>query len=842
MKPQAFLQTLLLIIVFQFFLSVQSFAQCLIVTREGEKVRDLNLNAWWETNYLGETILVVEDESILKNAHIPYQLLERDMETNHYYWVEKNQFQNGNWEDITEIPGVKLLWFSGNAAIVKYDSQYFAHNVSTAFRVRRIQPRLSFIQRNEFKPRGLFKQMSPNEVINTIIDSVNIDSIYYSERHLSGEMPYWNDGQLDSIMTRYSYHPDIFKAQNYIQDRLEDYGYDVQLHSFSFTTFYDVQFAPNQTQHLWIVSEDKIYHSGDAGLNWEVQYDLGSGTTLWSVFPLTTQEVYTVGENGRILKTTDGGNTWQIQSSPVGDFLFGVFFIDSNTGWICGDNGRILHTTNGGSSWSIQTTPTSSRLYDIFFIDNQNGWAVGRNGTILHTSNGGGSWSLQSTPTGTRLYGVHFLNATKGYAVGWDGVVLRTTNGGSTWSIVNVPLNNYFYDVDFIDENVGMIVGWNGSCLTTQDGGNTWVSAGNIFHKDVYGFDLVNTSLAWASGAGVVASTTDFGSTWENQLSQIPGSGLNNVVATKLGTMYPDQYYIICAHYDDTSNDPMHRAPGADDNGSGTSAVIEAARVLKDYQFNYTIKFVLFAGEEQGLLGSEAYVADAQANGDQILGALNMDMIAYDGNNDGSMEIHAGNLAGSQQIGSLMVSNASDWNLPITVEYKTSNSSGASDHASFWGAGYPAVLIIEDFSDFTPYYHTTNDRLITLNPGYFKSLAQLTIGSLAMLAELDTTTVLITDEKSIPYDFYLYQNYPNPFNPSTTIAYELKKAGMVKLEIFNCLGERVALLKDEYQLPGEYRIIWQGTDNHGYPVSSGIYLYRMSIGDQRLQRKMLLLK
>ena len=94
-----------------------------------------------------------------------------------------------------------------------------------------------------------------------------------------------------------------------------------------------------------------------------------------------------------------------------------------------------------------------------------------------------------------------------------------------------------------------------------------------------------------------------------------------------------DEIYIICAHYDSVSG-----SPGADDDGSGTAAVLAAARVMSQYQFDHTIRFVAFSGEEQGLLGSHEYVEEAVANADNIIAALNADMIAYaitenDGNN-----------------------------------------------------------------------------------------------------------------------------------------------------------------------------------------------------------------
>ncbi len=89
---------------------------------------------------------------------------------------------------------------------------------------------------------------------------------------------------------------------------------------------------------------------------------------------------------------------------------------------------------------------------------------------------------------------------------------------------------------------------------------------------------------------------------------------------------------------------------------------------------------------------------------------------------------------------------------------------------------------------------------------------------------------------------FLMQNYPNPFNPSTTIRYTLAKATKVRLDIFNLKGQKVCSLVDAVQQMGGYSVVWDGKDSGGKPVSSGVYLYRLSYDKQKLDRRMLLLK
>ena len=100
----------------------------------------------------------------------------------------------------------------------------------------------------------------------------------------------------------------------------------------------------------------------------------------------------------------------------------------------------------------------------------------------------------------------------------------------------------------------------------------------------------------------------------------------------------------------------------------------------------------------------------------------------------------------------------------------------------------------------------------------------------------------ISDGPAIPRKFFLSQNYPNPFNPTTTIVYGLPKAANVHLDIYNLLGQRVTTLINEYQKAGYNRIIWDGKDQAGNGVSSGVYFYRIEAGNFNESKKMLMLK
>lgn len=96
--------------------------------------------------------------------------------------------------------------------------------------------------------------------------------------------------------------------------------------------------------------------------------------------------------------------------------------------------------------------------------------------------------------------------------------------------------------------------------------------------------------------------------------------------------------------------------------------------------------------------------------------------------------------------------------------------------------------------------------------------------------------------QALPATYHLYDNYPNPFNPSTAIRYQLPKASRVRLEIFDALGQRVRTLVGRAQPAGSYVAMWQGRNDAGVPVASGIYFYSLEAGSYRNVKKLLLLK
>ena len=157
-----------------------------------------------------------------------------------------------------------------------------------------------------------------------------------------------------------------------------------------------------------------------------------------------------------------------------------------------------------------------------------------------------------------------------------------------------------------------------------------------------------------------------------------------------------------------------------------------------------------------------------------------------------------------------------------------------SDHYSFWQNGFNAILLIEGLysEDFNEYYHLQNDKLGNFNLDYYARACKLAIGSLAQIAIIQNYL------GEIPGDYILYQNYPNPFNAQTKIKYSITNDGFVSINVFNILGQSVEKVVSEFQRAGSYNITFNTTPN----LSSGIYIYTLTINGKSKSNKMIYIK
>ncbi len=228
--------------------------------------------------------------------------------------------------------------------------------------------------------------------------------------------------------------------------------------------------------------------------------------------------------------------------------------------------------------------------------------------------------------------------------------------------------------------------------------------AATILHLQAYGTRDCMSPQAVQAQNWIRDKLQSYGLSVYTQDFPLPSNSSDNVIATLTGTAFPDEYVVMGAHYDSYSWSSS--APGADDNGSGTAAVMEIARILSQQPFGRSIIFCLFSAEEYGLYGSQAYATEAAANNMNILGYLNIDMCGY----LFGLPVRT-NVVGPQTAQPLLnfYQQTCSVYLPDFQVTIGGNLPGNSDHYSFNVNGYMGIFPFEDVNHYSPYIHTPDD-------------------------------------------------------------------------------------------------------------------------------------
>jgi Zn-dependent M28 family amino/carboxypeptidase len=226
---------------------------------------------------------------------------------------------------------------------------------------------------------------------------------------------------------------------------------------------------------------------------------------------------------------------------------------------------------------------------------------------------------------------------------------------------------------------------------------------------------------------------------YDRYTGMAPGcpSVVTNVVASMTGVVTPTEVVLITAHFD--SYGPASQA--ADDNASGSAGVMLAARALSGGAYARSVRLIWFDGEEEGLCGSDKYARRMKQANENIVAVFNMDMISYDSDSDGVMELHTRQTATAGYakdiaIASVFTNVIAVYGLSgLVLPVIRADGATWSDHSSFWDQGYAAICAIEDDTgDSNPYYHSPSDTFARLNMPYEMNIIKAAVATMAHLA------------------------------------------------------------------------------------------------------------
>ena len=444
-----------------------------------------------------------------------------------------------------------------------------------------------------------------------------------------------------------------------------------------------------------------------------------------------------------------------------------------------------------------QINETVSITYDLTDLDNDpcNVW--------LKTSIDDGEF--YETQNNLNITGDIGQNITPGLSksITWD-------YSSITGSIFNVQLklnasDEYQYDIqDFVD----------------QVDSNELIS--NLEYIEGVRHYSANPSHLNAIRDSIDNKFTSHGLETERHAFNYNGNEGFNILGRKPGLKDEAITFVIDGHYDGVSN-----SPAADDNGSAVSGVLEILRVLSQYNFEHSIRFIGFDFEESGLIGSQRYVQNAIKNYEDIQGVLNFEMIGYyseeinsqtlpsgfeilfpqevqdieDEDNKGNFLVVVGNensnslITDFENYAATYVPDLRIISLEVPGNGQIAPDLRRSDHTPFWESGRKALMLTDGADTRNMNYHTPADSIGTLNFDFMTKNVKATLATLAELAvpisgNSDHYDLAILSLDNHSHDEFTNINiFPNPSNGKFTINIEASKTEKYRMEIYNLEGK-----------------------------------------------------
>lgn len=264
---------------------------------------------------------------------------------------------------------------------------------------------------------------------------------------------------------------------------------------------------------------------------WQWQNPLPQGNTLNDVFFIDQHTGWAVGDAGTIMKSTNGGLTFELINFPTHKNLASVEFFDPITGLITGESGIILKTIDGGLSWNQVETGLSANYTDMCIINSSNAWLSCDDGTILKSIDYGDTWQVAFSDTSMQFNSISFVDENHGWATGafdtYDASLVRTSDGGNTWTSHEPPFDYPVLDICFTDT----LTGYASSSIDdpyflvkkTTDGGESWQIIGDeVYYGEFYDIMFTDPDHGWIAGSsatvpgsyGILYFTDDGGMTW----------------------------------------------------------------------------------------------------------------------------------------------------------------------------------------------------------------------------------------------------------------------------------------------------------------------------------------
>lgn len=642
----------------------------------------------------------------------------------------------------------------------------------------------------------------------------------------------------------------------------------------------------------------------NGGETWNLVNTGYSGFNYWAFDYLNENVLYVAGSGGNILKTINGGNSWQLVQTGYSESLYRIVVFDILRIVTGGQNAKVFYTLDGGTSWNYSLT--TIEIDAMAFANDSVGYIAGysSNSFIYKTTNGGISWYPQTAWPGA--YWLMFVNDSIGFNVGLDLVVKKTTNqgiswkqmifndnmigvwfdseylgwlltgakvikttdGGNTWSSIIFPgaltitgLSSMY----FIDSLVGFVGAGRNRIFKTSDGGESWERKNVVGTQDsslwTSDFFFIDSNKGWASTLnGDILITTDTGENWFVQLQQLEIDGFTSIYfvdslngwttgryiwqTTNGGINWIKRMDIPSIYLDDvffkdlqtgwyTSFNRLYST----NNGGNSWYQISNVNGFNYGYFNWA------TGQNGFITGTKTYyTSDSGSAWIDITNDIGSEIKRMHSGNDycgyavgdlGLILKYVDTTIVPVELTSFTLSiEENNVELQWITQTELNNKGFDIERKRNKGLFEKIGFVVGNGTSSERHTYIFQDKNLAIDD-YKYRLKQIDYDGSFVYSK-----VIEINSENFPLFFALKQNYPNPFNPHTNIEFTVTDKSELQLKVFNVIGEEIAVLFNNIAEPGKkYSVIFNGSN-----LPSGVYYYSLIQGDNRINKKMILLK
>ena len=674
--------------------------------------------------------------------------------------------------------------------------------------------------------------------------------------------------------------------------------------------FYGFHFTDSLNGWFSHIGSQKIIHTSDGGYTFDVQLNVALPFNMYDVYMEDNLNGWACGGNsgsGPIYRTTNGGINWVQMTHPASQSIWGQIEQVGSSIWFFGSYAGateymlIMKTSDDGNTWQLNQYPQIVGAAGIYIFDPLNFIVHGVGGLLARTTDGGNSWISTTLPSDYQVQNVTFLDNSIGYALvanGWsnppDSYLYRSTDGGFTWNLYHSWINQGVKEglsiipgpgTIFVTGNISGTSAVDG-ILKSSDGGSSWSTLMEVMSVPLIGIATPDQRHGWVGGGGKIYrydyvtppviepisnKLIQFGEAFTYQVNAI-GMGLEysmsgNPQGLNIGNYsglidgIPTEggkFDITVAVQDTDANVvneefrlKVNRKPHFMPPPPPTHAWVDSS-----YQVQLNVEDVDDDTVSFSWLTKPSWLTFLTE------GITNVVLQGVPGINDTGY--HPTSVLADDGFGGL---DTLSWVIQVELYVPPVNN------LPYFSGTWPDTVVVYRDSSYTwnfLFQDIDGDTLVTQAgevgvPGLLLLPAMGISQVTAQVTGLVTDTgwyeaiVSVNDEHGaqgqlqftvyvdfvtsvepipgIPTEFSLEQNYPNPFNPVTIIRYELPHSTEVNLTIYNLLGQEIEILVNEYQPAGTYEASF-----NALALPSGTYFYRLQAGKFVQTKKMVLLK